>query len=111
MIVVLSVTKVRPEAAGPEYDETLARMEALVRTMPGYLGTDDWVGADGSKLSAIKFESEEALEAWRTHPEHLEAQRRGIEHFYESYSVQVCRTIREYSFSRAALRDSSSNSR
>jgi len=52
----------------------------------------------------VKFESEEALEAWRNHPEHVEIQRRGREEFYDYYWVQVCKSVREYEWRRDAAR-------
>jgi heme-degrading monooxygenase HmoA len=44
--------------------------------------------------------SEEALDTWRLQPEHVETQRKGREEYYESSSVAVCTTIREYEFHR-----------
>jgi heme-degrading monooxygenase HmoA len=46
----------------------------------------------------IGFESQQALEAWRNHPEHLQAQALGRERFYAEYHLQVCEPIRAYSF-------------
>lgn len=48
----------------------------------------------------MRFRSEEALEAWRKHPEHRRAQQRGREFFYSHYWVQARRVIREYEFWR-----------
>jgi heme-degrading monooxygenase HmoA len=36
------------------------------------------------------------VRAWRQHPEHAEAQRRGIADFYEEYHVTVATIDREY---------------
>lgn len=51
-------------------------------------------------LSIVRFETLEALEAWRTHPEHVEAQRLARELYFESYHIQVLTTVREYAFQR-----------
>lgn len=40
--------------------------------------------------------SEDAIKAWKAHPEHVEAQRLGKERWYESYSVQIAEVSREY---------------
>ena len=53
---------------------------------------------EGNETAIITFESEAALAAWRNHPEHLEAQRRGQEEFYRSYRIQVCEVLRDYSY-------------
>ena len=41
--------------------------------------------------------SEEAIRAWKAHPEHMLAQRAGRQRWYESYSVQVAQITRAYS--------------
>jgi heme-degrading monooxygenase HmoA len=46
-------------------------------------------------LTVFRFSSEEALEAWRTHPEHVEAMKRGHDEFYVSGFLEVCKVIRE----------------
>ena len=43
----------------------------------------------------FRFASEEALEAWRTHPEHVETMKRGHTEFYASGFFQICKVIRE----------------
>jgi heme-degrading monooxygenase HmoA len=100
MIVTLLEVKLRPEADGPEYQATAARMYEIAVQMPGFVSHETLKGEDGREIDRIVFESEETLLAWRNHPEHLQAQKRGREFFYESYSVQVCKTIRSYSFQR-----------
>ena len=99
MVVVLFELKKRPEADVPEYKAMLARMDEIVTAMPGYISNEDFVSEDGSRdLSIVRFESLEALEAWRTNPEHLEAQRLARELYFESYHIQVLATVREYDF-------------
>ena len=101
MVVILFELKKRPEADVPEYRAMLARMEEIVTSMPGFISSEDFTSEDGSRdLSIVRFESLEALEAWRTHPEHLEAQRLARELYFESYHIQVLTTIREYAFRR-----------
>ena len=46
----------------------------------------------------FRFESLEALRAWREHPEHLVAQARGRSEFFASYQVEVCEVVRAYDF-------------
>jgi heme-degrading monooxygenase HmoA len=53
--------------------------------------------SDGANEVALSYwPSEEHVRAWRAHPEHVEAQRRGSEYWYESYSVQVATISRAY---------------
>jgi heme-degrading monooxygenase HmoA len=36
------------------------------------------------------------LEAWKQHPEHLEAQALGRAEFYERYEIEVAEIVRQY---------------
>jgi len=101
MVVVLFELKKRPEADVPEYREMLRRMEEIVASMPGYISSEDFISEDGKRdLSIERFESLEALEAWRIQPEHLKAQRLARELYFKSYHIQVLTTAREYAFQR-----------
>lgn len=52
---------------------------------------------EGDQEIAISYwESEEAIVAWREHPEHLEAQAKGRDHWYLDYSVEVMEVQRAY---------------
>lgn len=73
-------------------------MEVLARSMPGFVSFKQFTAADGERLSLIEFEQPADVEAWRMHPEHLDAQRRGRERFYAEYSITVAENIRSYSF-------------
>lgn len=76
-------------------------MEEIVSAMPGYISNEDFISEDGNRdLSIVRFESLEALEKWREHPEHLEAQRLARKLYFESYHIQVLTTVREYAFRR-----------
>jgi heme-degrading monooxygenase HmoA len=72
------------------------RMYEIASSMPGFLSYKDFTAADGESVSLVEFESEETLAAWRAHPEHVEAQRRGREEFFAEYRIQVCSPIRSY---------------
>jgi heme-degrading monooxygenase HmoA len=89
MVVTVFRSRLRPEA-GDEYLEVAERMESLARSMPGFVDFKAFSAADGERVSLIAFESMEAQAAWRNHPEHREAQRRGRERFYAEYRIQVC---------------------
>jgi heme-degrading monooxygenase HmoA len=99
MVVVLFGTRTRREADLEEYSRRSKRMNELVREIPGFISIKGFVSEDGDEVAIARFESEQALDAWRFHPEHVETQRRAREALYESYWVQVCTTIRDYEFS------------
>jgi len=51
-------------------------MKEIVVSIPGFMSCNSCVSDDGEDLAVARFESLEALEPWRTHVEHLEAQGR-----------------------------------
>jgi heme-degrading monooxygenase HmoA len=80
-----------------EYALMAERMDELVRDQPGFLSITsvrDPVTRQG--ITVARFTDEDAVRAWREHPEHREAQRRGIAEFYEEYHVTVATVDREY---------------
>jgi len=81
-----------------EYLSWAERMIALAKTCEGFVSFQSFTAEDGERLSISEFENEEAVRAWKAHPEHREAQRRGREIFYEEYRVQVSTEDRSYSF-------------
>ena len=100
MMVVLFKTQPRPDIDTAEYGKAARRMNVLASESPGFISFKHYSSADGDDIAIVKFESEETLDAWRNHPEHLETQRRGREEFYQYYWVQVCKSVRESEWSR-----------
>jgi len=70
------------------------RMNEIVANMPGFVSVKLFRAEDGETLALAEFESLEALDAWRDHPEHVVARRRGSE-FFGNYDVKVCSLVRE----------------
>ncbi len=82
----------------PAYDEWAPKIFELAKQSPGFVSFRMFEGEDGDRLSVIEFDSLEAVDAWREHPEHLEAQKLGQASFYSEYHLQVCEQVRSYSF-------------
>lgn len=99
MVVVVIRSRVRPEHV-QEYYALVEEMEALARSMPGYISNKSYYAADGERLSVHEWESAEQLHAWRAHPDHVKAQGRGRRDFYDSYTIYVCDGPRESRFVR-----------
>jgi heme-degrading monooxygenase HmoA len=95
MIVTIFRSRLRPEHL-EEYERYAPRIEALARTMPGFVSIKGYLAADGERVSIVEFDSEEHHNAWRNHPEHREAQRLGREKFYSEFHIQVCRVERAH---------------
>ncbi len=89
MIVTVFRSRLMP-GLQEEYVALVDRMVELASTMPGYISHKGFFAEDGERCTIVEFESEEAQRAWRMHPEHRVAQRKGREIYYEFYILQVC---------------------
>jgi heme-degrading monooxygenase HmoA len=94
-IIVLGELKLRDGADLDQYNRLGEQMYGLVSQLPGFLSVKSFKAEDGEEISVFRFASEEALEAWRTHPEHVETMKRGHAEFYASGYLQICKVIRE----------------
>jgi heme-degrading monooxygenase HmoA len=56
----------------------------------------DAVTEGQNEVALSYWPSEEAIRAWKAHPEHALAQEAGRERWYESYTVQVAEITRQY---------------
>jgi heme-degrading monooxygenase HmoA len=95
MVVTIFRSRLDPEQAAPYY-EMAGRIRMLAECMPGFISFKTFGAEDGERVSIIEFESEEALRAWREHPEHRKAQELGRTVFYADFQIQVCSIIRQY---------------
>lgn len=93
MYVVIFRARVRVLDA--EYSRMAGRMRELALGEFGCLGFQA-VTEGQDEIALSYWPSEDAIRAWKAHPEHLLAQRTGRERWYESYSVQVAEVTREY---------------
>lgn len=99
MIVTVFRSRLMPDI-GDDYVALADRMSELAVTMPGYVSSKDFVAEDGERVTVVEFESEEGMHAWRTHPEHIAAQRKARQIYYSEYSIQVCEVVRSSNFKR-----------
>lgn len=97
MTVAVIFTSRRTTTHDEEYAEMSQRMVDLVRAQPGFLdmiSVRDPVTRQG--ITVAWFEDDETEQAWARHPDHREAQRRGIADFYEDYHVTVASVVRDH---------------
>jgi heme-degrading monooxygenase HmoA len=102
MVTVQFKITPREDVDQAEYERTFSRMLELVSQMPGFLGIDGYAGEDGTELAVARFESDEAVKAWKQHPEHLETQERGRRNFFAAHDITVAEVLRHYEWSAAA---------
>ena len=110
MIVVLFSSVDRPDIDVEEYGRASSRMREIAASVPGFVSFNTYVSSDGEDLVVVRFDSLEALEAWRNHPEHLEVQEQDRSAWSQEYWVQTSETVREYRWTaregyRGDLRD------
>ena len=77
------------------YSRMLERMESLAAAQPGYLGIESVKdGLEGFTVSYWHDESDAA--AWKQVAEHLVAQERGKQVWYDEYRVRLATVARDY---------------
>lgn len=78
-----------------QYTQMAARMRELALTEFGCVEFVAWT--EGAEEVALSYWPDEAsIKAWRSHPEHRQAQHLGQQVWYQSYSVQVAEISRQY---------------
>ncbi len=85
----------RNAAGSDAEDELFADLLARAREQAGFIGYHLYTAEDGEELGVIRFETREALDAWRDDPAHRASWQRAGE-FYTEFWVQNCETFREY---------------
>jgi len=89
----------RRAAAHAGYDEMADRMVELAAAQPGFLGIES-VREGAVGITVSYWDSEAAIDGWRKHVEHREAQRLGRGRWYDQYHVRVARVERSRAFER-----------
>ncbi len=97
-VFVIFKLQLREDVDEAAYAATSRRMHELVDGWPGFISLKEYRSEDGEVLEIARFADEASLEAWRKEPEHLVAQRRGREEFYDRYRIQVLKLLREYEY-------------
>jgi heme-degrading monooxygenase HmoA len=101
--VIFSNVRTASDDAG--YGATADEMEALAAEQPGFLGIES--ARDPRTRAGITVSywvDAAAAGAWRRVAEHLVAQRRGRDEWYESYRLRVAVVERDASFERSGHR-------
>ena len=98
MLVVLFRSKLVEAPDG--YDAMAEEMDALARTMPGFIDVKSFKADDGERLTVVWWENEATLTKWREEARHRVAQRTGRERWYEYYKIDVATIARSGEFAR-----------
>jgi heme-degrading monooxygenase HmoA len=78
------------------YTQMAERMVDLASQQPGFLGVESVRGKDGFGITVSYWTSAEAIAAWKANIEHLAAQEKGKQKWYEHYELRVAKVKRAY---------------
>lgn len=78
------------------YGEMADQMAEMAARQPGYLGVESARRADGFGITNSFWKDEDSIRAWKRVVDHLAAQRKGRESWYEAYRVRVGKIERAY---------------
>jgi heme-degrading monooxygenase HmoA len=98
-VMTIFRSRLRPEGA-TSYADHAARMGDLARSMPGYVEHKVFTADDGERVTIVLFADRASHEAWRTHPDHVDAQRAGVRDYYAEYSITVGDVTRHSAWQR-----------
>ncbi|MDR3589583.1 MAG: antibiotic biosynthesis monooxygenase [Negativicutes bacterium] len=86
-------TSVRTEGDNG-YGKMAAEMVKLGSSQPGFLGAESVRNEEGMGITVSYWESPEAIENWKNHLRHKEAQQLGRELWYDTFATRVCKVDR-----------------
>lgn len=98
MIISVGGSTVKPDLSpemAAEEERMVAELDALVRSMPGFISMKDYAAEDGEWITVLRFESEEDLRRFRDHPIHVRYQK-VVHDYYDGFWVQSAETFREF---------------
>lgn len=96
-VVTVFRSRLRPDADAHGYAADAAALDDLARRQPGLVDLCAFAATDGERVTIATFADHASYDAWRRHPEHVAAQRRGARLYYATYDVQTAvveRTVR-----------------
>ena len=78
------------------YFEMSQRMVELAKLQPGFLGYSSAKGVENVTISY--WQTLDNIANWKSQSEHLKAQLKGRNEWYNWYNVRICKVEREYDF-------------
>ncbi len=79
-----------------DYNEMANQMESLAKAQNGFLGIES--ARDSVGITVSYWESLDAIKNWKQQTDHLVAQQKGKQDWYNWYKVRICNVEREYEF-------------
>jgi heme-degrading monooxygenase HmoA len=97
--MIAVIFEVWPEPSRKErYFELAAALKSELERIDGFISVERFVSiADDKKILSLSFwRDEAAVERWRTHMKHREAQRAGRAGIFQNYRLRVASVLRDY---------------
>ena len=85
-----------PGVYDAEFHRLNGAIEQIARSLPGFLGSETWQSADGTRKCAHYYWTDlDTLKAFSVHPTHQEAKRQ-YSRWYNGYHIVVSEIVRSY---------------
>lgn len=83
-----------------QYDDEFHRLnaiiDALAKSLPGFVGTESWMATEGGRRNATYYWTDlDTLKIFAAHPTHQEAKRQ-YSRWYEGYHIVISEIVRSY---------------
>ena len=73
-------------------------MVQLASQHPGFLGVESV--RDGMGITVSYWSDTESIKAWKQNAEHLAAQKKGRDVWYQEFKIRIAKIERDYGFSK-----------
>jgi len=80
------------------YGVMAERMVKLASQQPGFLGAES--AREGVGITVSYWSNLEAIQSWKENTEHLFAQQKGKEVWYQEFKVRISKVEKDYEFKR-----------
>lgn len=80
------------------YNDMALQMETLAKSQNGFLGIEG--ARDSIGITVSYWDNLEAIKNWKQQTDHLVAQQKGRQDWYNWYKVRICKVEREYEFKK-----------
>jgi heme-degrading monooxygenase HmoA len=77
------------------YEQTAKRMGQLAKKQAGFVALSS-ARQNSFGITVSYWESLEAIKNWKENAEHLLAQKKGKQRWYQDYSIQICKITKNY---------------
>ncbi len=101
-VVTIFRSRLRP-GVEDAYRHLAEEMSERARRAPGFVEEKFYLGADGERVTLVRFADHDAHRAWAEDPVHQAAQRRGRDDFFEWYEVSVCQEVSTWTYKNSLI--------